>query len=90
MAVLIVMAAALVTAIVGVLQALSDQYPEARTSARERLIARNPMLNADPTLRWSRRARRVRVGRLATLVIGVALLIVTNRPIVASDDAADR
>jgi hypothetical protein len=78
-AVLIVMAGALLLAIVGVAQALADSYPGGRTSARQRLIDRNPALNGDPSLRWSVAARRVQLGRTTRLAVGVALLLATLR-----------
>lgn len=56
--------------------------PRRRTSARDRLLQLNPTLS-DPSLTWSRSARRVDVGRLVRLlVVGavVAALTVVGRP----------
>lgn len=63
--------------------------PPRWTTARERLIARNPTLNADLTLRWTVASRRVRTGWLTALAVSAALLIATVRP-VATAVADDR
>lgn len=54
--------------------------PAVRTSARDRLLARNPTLGVDTSLRWSVAARRARVGWAAIVAVTVALLIVADRP----------
>lgn len=53
--------------------------PQNRTSAMERLIARNPAITFDD-VRWTRAAQRVRFGWLTSAVVAVALLIATDRP----------
>lgn len=62
--------------------------PTRRTSARERLLTRNPWLRDNDALRWTVRARRVHVDRLTSTLVGVALTLVMLRPstTVASDD----
>lgn len=67
-----------VTAIHRVLQ----RRPPARTSARDRLIALNPTLNA-AGVRWNVAARRVRHGWVTSTAVAVALLIATDRPVTA-------
>jgi hypothetical protein len=80
-AVLIVMAAVLLLAVVGVVQALRYDYPEPGTTARERLLARNPSLAEGRPLRWSSVVRRhARLTRTTVAVVGVALLVATLRP----------
>lgn len=81
MAVLVVIALVIVVAMVGVARALSDQYPRGRTSARDRLLRNNPALAARH-VRWSVAARRVRIGRLTALLVGIALYVTFWRPLV--------
>lgn len=76
--VLVTAAVALLTSIYAVVTLLRENYPPPRTSARQRLVERNPMLNVDRDLRWTVAARRVHVGRLATVLVGLALLLVTR------------
>jgi hypothetical protein len=83
MAVLVVVAFVLAAAIVGVAQALSNQFPRSRTSPRDRLLRNNPAL-ADNDVRWSVAARRVRIDRLTALVISVALYVAFQRPTTAT------
>jgi hypothetical protein len=87
MAVLAVIALVLIAAIVGVVQALSDQYPDGRTSPRDRLLRNNPALAAR-NVRWTTAARRVRIGRLTALVISVALYVAFQRPTTTSATSA--
>jgi hypothetical protein len=54
--------------------------PARWSTARDRLIARNPMLNGDPTLRWTVASQRVRTGWLTALTVSVALLVASDRP----------
>lgn len=68
------------TGVVIALLRLRADRPARRTSARDRLLERNPLL-ADASLRWSVSARRVRVGALTALAVAVALLIVADRPV---------
>jgi hypothetical protein len=60
--------------------------PPRWSTAHDRLLERNPMLNADQTLRWSVASRRVRTGPLTSLVVASALLLVAIRPTVATND----
>lgn len=64
--------------------------PTRRTSAYDRLLVRNPTLNADPDVRWSIRSRRVRFGWLTTLVVTVAVLVAATRPTTATVSSEDR
>jgi hypothetical protein len=78
----VIVAGALVlaTGLVPVVVRWFRDRPATRTSARDRLLARNPTLNADASLRWSTTARRVRIGWATALAVAVALLIVADRP----------
>lgn len=58
--------------------------PTRWSTAYDRLIERNPTLNADASLRWSIAARRVRTGWLTATIVAVALLVATARPVVAT------
>lgn len=57
--------------------------PARWTTPYDRLLERNPTLNAEP-FRWSVRARRVRTGWFVALVVAVAVLVVADRPVVAT------
>lgn len=61
------------------LRLLRDR-PPVRSSARDRLLERNPALAVGRELRWSVRARRVRIGWLTVLSVAVAVLVVADRP----------
>jgi hypothetical protein len=90
-AVLIIMAAVLLAAVVGVAQALRYDYPEPGTTARERLLARNPALAEGRPLRWSTVVRRhARLTRTTIAVVGVALLVATLRPRATATTGTDR
>jgi hypothetical protein len=54
--------------------------PRSRTSAKERLIARNPAIMFDDA-RWTTAARRVRTSRVTSFVVATAFLIVADRPV---------
>lgn len=53
--------------------------PRARTSARDRLIERNPGIIFDG-VRWSNAARRARTGWVTSVAVATALLIVADHP----------
>jgi peptidoglycan/LPS O-acetylase OafA/YrhL len=75
------MAVALLLAVTSVVQALRYDYPEPGTTARERLLARNPALAEGRPLHWSSNVRRhARLTRTTVAVVGFALLLVTLRP----------
>lgn len=65
--------------VVGTLLRLRADRPARRTSARDRLIDRNPMLS-DTSLRWKTTACRVRTGAVTSFAVAIALLIVADRP----------
>lgn len=75
-------------------QRLLSDRPPARTTARDRLLARNPALalgdDVDRPIRWSVESRRVRFGWLTTLAVTVAVLVATTRPTVATAPTDDR
>jgi hypothetical protein len=86
------------------LRAYLRDRPPARTSARDRLLARNPTLafrpvsvdvstgndaDGDDVHRWSVSARRVRTGLLTSLLVSVALLVASSRPRVATGTATN-
>lgn len=91
MAVVIVLVVTTVgTTVFVVIRTWLKDRPSRWTSAYDRLLDRNPTLNADRSLRWSVRARRARTGRLTALVVAVALLVATARPVApvgATDDS---
>ena len=77
-------------ATVALVARLLRHRPSSRTSARDRLLRRNPALAARATLPWSVRARRVHIDRWTTLVVGVALLLTTLRPTTIVGGTGDR
>lgn len=64
--------------------------PRTRTSARDRLTRLNPALARNDSLRWSVASRRVRVDRLTTLVVCVALRLTTLQPLTVASADRDR
>lgn len=64
--------------------------PTRRTSAYDRLLVRNPMLNADRDVRWTVASRRVRFGWLTTTLVAVALLVASSRPTTVPPSSDDR
>lgn len=64
--------------------------PTRRTSAYDRLLVRNPTLNADRNIRWTVRSRRVRFGWLTTLAVTVAVLVAATRPATETASSEDR
>jgi hypothetical protein len=87
MAVIMIMLATVVITVGAALRTYLKGRPGWHTTPRDRLIARNPMLNGDPSLRWSDNARRIRIGWLTVLVVSVALLLASDRP---ATDVASR
>lgn len=63
--------------------------PSRWSTPYQRLLERNPMLNADASLRWTVRSRRARTGWFVSLVIAVAVLVATFRPRVTGTVADD-
>lgn len=53
--------------------------PATRTSAMQRLIARNPAIIFDGA-RWTVAAQRIRIGWVTSLAVAVAVLIVVDHP----------
>lgn len=76
--------------VIVVARTLLRNRPAARSSARDRLLATNPWLADKDKLRWTVRARRVRVDRLTTTVVGVALTLMTLRPSTVTTSDVDR
>lgn len=85
-----VVAVAVGLGVVALVARLLRFRPGARTSARDRLLSLNPALASDAALRWSVRSRRVHVDRLTTTVVGVALSLVTLRPVTTGTGDVDR
>lgn len=77
----IVLALVLSSGMYAVACALSATYPSSRTSARDRLLKHNPGLRRRTDVRWSVAARRVPTTRAQAVVVGVALLVATSRPV---------
>lgn len=85
-----VVGALLTTTIVGVIvRRLLVNRPATRTTAAQRLLAKNPSLGGGDvaSLRWSVAARRVRTGSLTALTVAVALLIASARPTIGRPTA---
>lgn len=76
----VMLAVALVAAGFAARTWLRDRPPR-RSTARQRLLRRNPWLvEAVDASRWSRRSNYVRLGWLTALVVSVAVLVVADRP----------
>lgn len=80
MAILIVMLAVVLLTVGAAVRTWLNDRPPRWSTPYERLLERNPMLNADASLRWTVRARRVRTSWFAALVVAVAVLIASDRP----------
>lgn len=92
LALIVVVGTLLVATLVGVaVRRLLTNRPTTRTTAAQRLLAKNPSLGGDDvaSLRWSVAARRVRTGSLTALTVAVALLIASARP-TTGDRTGDR
>lgn len=57
-----------------------QRRPAARTSARDRLIDLNPTLQV-ANVRWNVASRRIRLGWVTRVAVGVAFVVATNRPV---------
>lgn len=80
--VLVVMAIVALVATTFALRTWLRDRPSRRSSARERLLVRNPWLTeCVDASRWSRASRRVQLGWLTSLVVSVAVLVASDRPV---------
>lgn len=91
MAILIVLGVVASTAVGVAVRTWFHDRPPRWSTPYQRLLERNPMLNADQSLPWTVRSRRARTGWLAGTVVAVAVLIATLRPYAATatSDAGD-
>jgi hypothetical protein len=79
-AILIIMFVVVLLTVGAAVRTWHNDRPPRWSTPYERLLERNPMLNADASLRWTVRARRVRTSWFAALVVAVAVLIASDRP----------